>query len=327
MDNVPKSGGYYYLIAAVDSAGNENFTDKTFADVADLAPPAAPKGVVAIADTGRIKLSWQPNNESDLMGYQIYRTINGDNAHNYVLLNAVATRTANFTDSLPGVTRNHFFYKVAAIDTSFNRSGFSSPVSARMPDVVTPAKPFIKNVFQLNEYLIIEWLANTEPDLAGYEIYRSKKDTLANYHKINEGVIDGEVTRFTDRNPLPDSTYNYYLVAIDSSGNRSLASDYFTAKLPSLVNNIEKSVIHSFTVKVNKKKGNRMQWKTTESEDFLGFTIYRKTSLAEVPVKITEILNTKEYTDLFNGSAKPIYQLRLYHKSGEVVKSEWISTK
>jgi hypothetical protein len=324
IDRVPKSGGYYYIITAVDTVGNEGYSDKMFADVADLTPPAIPQNLKAVADTGKVILTWDAVSEPDLMGYQVYRTIHRNDSNNYVLLNAFAITTTSFTDTLPANARNYFYYKVVSIDTSYNRSDYSSPVSARMPDVMPPAQPFIKSVSQLNNNLIVEWLPNLEPDLAGYEVFRSVKDLKVNYTKLSEGLIDGEVTRFTDRNIQPDTLYNYYLVAIDSTGNRSAASDYFTARL-SLDNTIESTAtIQSFVVK--KRKGTyKLQWNVTATDGFIGVALYRKTSENDNAEKLTDILNVKNYNDNYKSKTNPSYQLRLYHTNGKVVKSDWIT--
>jgi uncharacterized protein len=324
IDRVPKSGGYYYFVAAVDTVGNEGYSDKMFAEVADLAAPSIPQHIKAVADTGKVILTWDAVTEPDLMGYQVYRTINSDEESYYVLLNANPVIATTFTDTLPANARNYFYYKVISIDTSYNRSDYSQPVSARMPDVMPPEKPFIKSVTQLNNNLVVEWIPNMEPDLAGYEVFRSVKDIKVNYAKLSEGLIDNEVSRFTDRNVQPDTIYNYYLVAIDSTGNRSASSDYFTARL-SLDNTIESSsVINSFTVK-KRKNTYKLLWDINTSPDFIGVAIYRKTNADENPEKLTDVLNVKTYNDNYKNKTKPSYQLRLYHTNGKVVKSDWIT--
>ena len=77
-DEVKEPGKYYYYVASVDSSGNEGKSFMTLANVMDIYPPAQPKGLYAEADTGRIILRWLANNEKDLRGYQVYRTVDKD---------------------------------------------------------------------------------------------------------------------------------------------------------------------------------------------------------------------------------------------------------
>jgi hypothetical protein len=122
----------------------------------------------------------------------------------------------------------------------------------------------------------------------------------------------------------PDSLYNYYLVAIDSTGNRSAASDYFTARL-SIDNTMENTAtITSFAVK-KRKDSYKLQWNINITPEFIGVAIYRKSNTDENPEKITDILHEKNYNDNYKSKTKPSYQLRLYHSNGKVVKSDWIT--
>ena len=41
----------------------------------DIYPPAAPKGLAAVASTGWIDLIWDPNTEADLAGYLVLRGV------------------------------------------------------------------------------------------------------------------------------------------------------------------------------------------------------------------------------------------------------------
>jgi len=71
----------------------------------------------------------------------------------------------------------------------------------------------------------VVWQANTEPDLAGYLLYRN--DQVANV----EGIVIGDLksylitgTTYLDE-ALPDGAFTYYLVAMDAAGNISDGSN------------------------------------------------------------------------------------------------------
>jgi uncharacterized protein len=321
LDNVPHTGGYYYYVTATDSAGNEGRSGKIFADVADLFPPEPPTGLIAKADTGKIRLCWKANRETDLAGYMIYRTINTDDLKKYTLLNAEAITDTFFVDVLPKNIKNRMVYRVAAIDTSLNKGKYSEPVSVTMPDVLPPAQPFIKNVTEKDHNLVVEWIPNVEPDLYGYEIFRATGKVTRTFEKINEGILSANVDRFTDRNAEPDSVYYYVLVALDSSANRSVQSHWFSGTVARQAQDGNLSSIIVFKAKMQKNSV-KLLWKTNNAGSFVGYAIYRDED--GFVSKLAGLFPGTSYTD----KAPPIharYQLRLYHANGTVVKSDWIT--
>ena len=64
----------------------------------------------------------------------------------------------------------------------------------------------------------LSWNANTETDMASYNIYQGT--TLI-------GTVNHPGTMFDILN-VPDGTYNYYLSAVDTSGNESIKTDALT---------------------------------------------------------------------------------------------------
>ncbi len=93
---------------------------------ADTTPPQAPAGlVVSGTSPSEIKLAWRRiSGDSTLYGYEVLRSSNGGST--YSALGLVAT--TSFTDSTVkrGTT---YFYKVRAVDLSFNRSDSSAEIN------------------------------------------------------------------------------------------------------------------------------------------------------------------------------------------------------
>ena len=76
------------------------------------------------------------------------------------------------------------------------------------------------------------WSVNSEPDLAGYILYRS---TDPNLPKDNWTVITPAGftrTTFTDTNVETGKTYYYYVKAVDNAGNKSDASQVVSETVP-----------------------------------------------------------------------------------------------
>ncbi|MEW5987056.1 MAG: alpha-amylase family glycosyl hydrolase [Chloroflexota bacterium] len=71
----------------------------------------------------------------------------------------------------------------------------------------------------------LAWDANSEPDLAGYEIYRQDAMALTFTRLVRLGLV----TSYTDTSVVTDQSYDYYVLAYDTSFNRSAASNIVTA--------------------------------------------------------------------------------------------------
>lgn len=324
VDRVQKPGKYYYYVAAVDSSGNEASSFLTMANVLDIYPPEKPKGLYALSDTGRIELHWVPNNDEDLLGYQIYRTINKNTKNRYVLLNSDPISDTTFIDSLPRTAKNEFFYKVAAIDSSFNRSEYSDFASNTMPDIVPPAQPFIKNISITEEnYLKIAWIPNVDIDINGYNIYRkSMNDSLETKEKLNESLLVAKVKEFTDRWAEEGVKYQYYLEALDSSGNKSQFSNPFPGLLPKADRIIDEDVVKFVNVKA-KDKYNLVRWEIRPESGYIGTIVYRKIE-GEAYLPLTGLMQANKYKDIdvLPGGVY-YYEIRVYHEEfGETRSKE-----
>lgn len=101
--------------------------------VHDVFPPGAPQGVQAVFTelNGQrfIDLTWTPNQEPDLAGYNLYRREAGGAAQkiNADLLRSPATRDSQVAAG------KQYFYSVSAVDLRGNESARSPETSERVP--------------------------------------------------------------------------------------------------------------------------------------------------------------------------------------------------
>jgi fibronectin type 3 domain-containing protein len=74
--------------------------------------------------------------------------------------------------------------------------------------------------------------ANIEPDIAGYNIYRSSDPNLPreSWTKLNEELLTR--TSFQDERVESGRRYYYYLTAIDQAGNVSAPSEVVSEEVP-----------------------------------------------------------------------------------------------
>ena len=94
----------------------------------DVFPPAAPSGLTAIAGVASIELTWEPNHEPDLRGYQVYRGEAPDSlAKSGALLGEVTFSDRKIEHA------KHYVYAVSAVDKQGNESKRSATVEANAP--------------------------------------------------------------------------------------------------------------------------------------------------------------------------------------------------
>ena len=86
------------------------------------------------------------------------------------------------------------------------------------PDSERPAAPTGVTVTPLSTGLALSWAHNTEPDIAGYNVFRSKTATHG-YRKLNRLLLTK--TRVVDTHARAGATSFYRVVAVDTSGNAS----------------------------------------------------------------------------------------------------------
>lgn len=111
--------------------------------------------------------------------------------------------------------------------------GEDSPVvDVLAHDSFPPANPSgVQAVFTAaaaNSFIDITWTANTEPDLAGYNVYRhSGNDQPV---KINTELV--KTPRFPDPGVQPGKKYFYFVTAVDLRGNESGKSEETSETVP-----------------------------------------------------------------------------------------------
>ena len=210
----------------IDARGGTN-TKINYVDVAtttDRTPPAAPSNVRATAGDGRVALQWSANTESDLAGYHIYRaTSQPVSTAGASLSGSSPLTTASYTDT--AVTNGTtYYYVVVAVDTSGNRAASATVSATPAADTTAPTAPVNVSATPGDAQVTLNWNANAEPDLRGYDVYRSTALPVPTGGTPLNGTAPLTVTTYTDLNRTNGTTYHYVVGAVDTSGNRSFAA-------------------------------------------------------------------------------------------------------
>jgi fibronectin type 3 domain-containing protein len=107
----------------------------------------------------------------------------------------------------------------------------STPVRVDFVDTFPPAVPQgLAAVLVPEEKTIdLSWQPDTEPDLAGYIVYRTENDT--GWHRIS-GQPPIPSPAYRDTSVEPGHSYRYAVTAIDQTGHESERSSPTTESVP-----------------------------------------------------------------------------------------------
>ena len=119
-----------YVIRRVELVENmpleSEASPSTCVTLADTFAPAAPDGLTIVATEGAMNLIWNPNKETDLDGYLLFRAIPPDGTLESIT--PMPVKESTFRDTVPAGTRAA--YAVRAVD----KAGNLSPMSERVEE-------------------------------------------------------------------------------------------------------------------------------------------------------------------------------------------------
>jgi fibronectin type 3 domain-containing protein len=215
---------YYYFIKAKNSAGDSAFSSAASAKtpaVIEVSKPGAPTGVTAVLDsTSSIRVSWNP--VSGATGYEVYFEIGSSATKNF----AGSVTDSPFTHT--GLQPNTTYYYYIKATNSAGESAYSSAASAKTPAVVEVSKPGaptgVTAVLESTSSIRVSW--NPVSGATGYEVYfEIGSSTTKNF----AGSV--AASPFTHTGLQPDTTYYYYIKAINSAGESNFSS-FASLKIP-----------------------------------------------------------------------------------------------
>jgi hypothetical protein len=131
-----------------------------------------------------------------------------------------------------------YFYRVrgvAQFGAAIVESADSAPAVLTAKDIFPPAAPQgleavgVPATNGTPASIELTWTINTEPDLAGYNVYRSEQAGMPG-QKLNSELL--LVPTFRDMSVVPGKSYFYRLRAVDQSGNESALSSTVEAQVP-----------------------------------------------------------------------------------------------
>lgn len=224
---------YFAVIAYGKQEKQEKQSSYYFHFVPDTIPPAIPTGLKAEIDSaGVTTISWNPNTDSDIVGYQLFYSNSGDEMDFFNVTDTIYPYTT-YVDTLPlNTLTNVAYYRVNAIDKCYNRSHWSEPVKVIKPDTIPPVPVVFHFLQQPKEKMVVEWDNSPSDDLDHMELYRQIDDTgklqLVKRFDLKKKRVP---TSFEDDYSYSGEQVSYSMVVYDEAGNSSVShSNYFKAK-------------------------------------------------------------------------------------------------
>jgi len=192
-----------------------------------------------------IELTWIPpvrtvggTRLDSVAGYRVYRAeiVPGETGEPEFRLLGPAT-AARYRDTQFEFGRSYRYAvtSVAQHDAESVESELSAPVVVTPRDVFPPAPPgnvviaVVPAQASQPAYVELSWGLGTEPDLAGYHVYRSDREELRG-ERLNPDLL--LMPAFRDISVQPGRRYFYTVTAVDRAGNESLASSVVSEAVP-----------------------------------------------------------------------------------------------
>ncbi len=223
LDEALSDGTFEYYLYAVDDAGNISDQSNSIDVTIDTHPPQAV--IVEPADGSEFEHTIFVKAESqDLDIASIQFEYKDAQAIEWISLGDAVTTGPYFIylDPIePGLIYGDYILRAVATDKGGQTDPSPLYITVTYADLTAPNSPIELSALIDGQDVSLTWTANTEPDFAGYNIYRDSE-------KLNIGLVTD--TTYTDTG-LADGTYTYEITAVDIYDNQSGPSNSELAKI------------------------------------------------------------------------------------------------
>jgi hypothetical protein len=241
----PAANFAVYTVQAANSSGRSSgSSSQVFVPL--VLTPATPKNVRADVIADGVKIAWEqvlpPRKDSGLTvryGYRIMRRLDGSNQPVVVSELSVGNEAMAVIDKGIEWEKKYQYWitSIASWQQDDQYKGVlegedSSVITVVTKDIFPPAVPTgLQAVFSgvsQQAFIDLTWTPNTEPDLAGYNIYRRTEGQQP--VKINSDLVKTPASR--DSAVQPGTKYFYSVSAVDLRGNESARSQETSETVP-----------------------------------------------------------------------------------------------
>jgi hypothetical protein len=181
-----------------------------FVNLQVVPAPGKPAGLRADATANGVRLTWTGADGR----YRVFRKAGDEKEFSL----AEAADRPQWVDQKAetGKTYAYMVQRVVPAGLTSAESELSDVETITVRDTFAPAAPAGIRAVAATQSIELTWERNTEPDLAGYRIYRSTGDGA--FEKIADTPA---LPTFSDRSVETGKAYRYKVTAVDASGNES----------------------------------------------------------------------------------------------------------
>lgn len=295
----------YYIVSAIDTAGNYAISQSHYGHLIDSFPPSVPEGLTAESfANGQVLLKWKPNPEPDLLGYTVHYSNHPD--HEFAAITNKPIKDNTFRDTVMIKTlTEQLYYKIVAIDKNYNYSGFSPVLKVKIPDIVPPSAAVIYEATIIGDSVRLAWIKSTSADAQRHMLYRKSGKNAAwvpIYTAINEN-------NFSDSLHQEGFVCFYKVHAYDEVNNESIDAPIISVMMPP--KEVKPKDIQLKASKVNDKVV--LTWLSHSNDS--KYTLYKSdksgkfTTLARTQRTRYEVPFENEYVE---------FAIRITHPNGRV---------
>ena len=331
---------YFYKVACRDILGRiGTWSSPRSAIPEDTTPPSTPTDFRIDVSPGStsLRLYWKKvirdikghREQESLQEYIIYRAENLEDLENIESLSSymVASITADPTDTtnltiswidsssilIQTYGEKDFFYRIGCKDARDNLSVPSATISGRIPDSDPPGPTAVIDSEGHSDHINVFWMPNIEPDLAGYQIYRSichqgepyQPEVEIDRKKVKLGcdfILIGQVLLedaktmleadgkiYFEDHSVPEGSpicYSYWIRAFDESRNLYEGDNNCPEEGEYICQKLREEIPPPAPVISGLKAQNNsvlLEWMSPPVQDLRCFHIYRSTSEDSVP--------------------------------------------
>ncbi|PIS28762.1 MAG: hypothetical protein COT43_05635 [Candidatus Marinimicrobia bacterium CG08_land_8_20_14_0_20_45_22] len=185
-------GKYYWSVQAIDNAfaGSSWATEYSF--IIDTTSPSAPQNLTVQPGNGQVILKWNKNIESDFLRYRIY---SGTSANPTIKIDSTIGGILDTIKVITGLTNGTtYYFRITAVDSAGNESGFSNQVSAIPDDYEAPQVALLSPVggekWEEGSSQLIKWISSDNVRIQHHLVHFSI-DNGQNFTRIDS--VSGEV--------------------------------------------------------------------------------------------------------------------------------------
>jgi fibronectin type 3 domain-containing protein len=230
-----------YAVRYVNASG-QRASFSNFLLIEPAAKIAEPPGNIGKQESeSAITIRWDPPKQNidgstpvNLLGYNVYRVTASQTEIGQTPINSGLVTTTEYQDrnfkfgeKYTYVVRSVSLGTLARQVESLN----SNSVEAVPVDIYPPSAPSGVSIAPAPGRLSLFFAANPEADIAGYLIYRSTDPNQPRPWTLLTQTLLTRTT-FTDENVDPGKTYHYYVIAVDTVGNKSQPSEVVSETAP-----------------------------------------------------------------------------------------------